>query len=215
MLGSLSSKIRDRLRGPGTVSSGAGDADGVSYGSYQMTSQPAGGGAARFIADPTCAWRERFVSLRCPAARSSAPSGKHWPPSRATRYFEAQAPPHPTDPFSNPLVRKIDAEDSLNVTRRSHALQDVIWSTAVGAARRARGPSRDPPPGRSAALCCQLIWSATRQLIVAIYAERSRRNADGFIFYLLQELEGGAGFRFPEVKIDEGRDALRMLESQV
>ena len=43
MLGSLSSKYETGGRGPGTVSSGVGDAGGVSYGSYQMTSKPAGG----------------------------------------------------------------------------------------------------------------------------------------------------------------------------
>src|SRR5690606_14182281 len=42
VLGSLSSKYETGGRGPGTVSSGRGDAGGVSYGSYQMTSRPHG-----------------------------------------------------------------------------------------------------------------------------------------------------------------------------
>ena len=52
VLGSLSSKYETGGRGPGTVSSGIGDAGGVSYGSYQMTSRPRGGTVARFVAAP-------------------------------------------------------------------------------------------------------------------------------------------------------------------
>ena len=42
-LGQLSEKYETGRRGPGTVSGGQGDAGGVSYGSYQMTSIPNGG----------------------------------------------------------------------------------------------------------------------------------------------------------------------------
>ena len=62
MLGSLSSKYETGGRGPGTVSSGAGDAGGVSDGSYQMTSPPAGGTAAP---SGRLACRTRRPSCRC------------------------------------------------------------------------------------------------------------------------------------------------------
>jgi hypothetical protein len=52
------------------------------------------------------------------------------------------------------------------------------------------------------------------QLIVAVYAERGRRNADGNLAYFSKNskaVQDGVARRF----VDEGRDALRMLESQV
>src|SRR5215211_8493937 len=47
-LGALSAKYETGGRGPGTVSTGAGDPGGVSYGSYQMATKM--GTVARFIA---------------------------------------------------------------------------------------------------------------------------------------------------------------------
>src|SRR5882672_5967035 len=55
-LGDLSSKYETGGRGPGTVSSGIGDAGGVSYGSYQMTSRN-GGTVGRFVSMPDFPWR--------------------------------------------------------------------------------------------------------------------------------------------------------------
>ncbi len=72
LLGSLSSKYETGGRGPGTVSTGIGDAGGVSYGSYQMTSRPRGGTVARFIAEPDFPWRARFAGLTPGAADFSA-----------------------------------------------------------------------------------------------------------------------------------------------
>ena len=49
-LGTLSSKYETGGRGPGIVSTGKGDAGGVSYGSYQMSSKL--GVAAKFVSQP-------------------------------------------------------------------------------------------------------------------------------------------------------------------
>lgn len=212
MLGSLSSKYETGGRGPGTVSSGVGDAGGVSYGSYQMTGQPDGGTAARFIADPTFPWRQRFAGLMPGSPEFSALWKALATESRDT-FFEAQHAFIQRTHF-DPLVRKIEAEDGLNVTRRSHALQDVIWSTAVQ-----HGPNT--PVVHRAILAlggAQALLPADlerdRQLIVAIYAERGRRNADGNLVYFSKNskaVQDGVARRF----VDEGRDALRMLESLV
>ena len=51
-LGKLSEEFETGGRGPGTVSTGVGDAGGVSYGSYQMTSKN-GGTVLRFVSQPT------------------------------------------------------------------------------------------------------------------------------------------------------------------
>ena len=212
ILGTLSSKYETSGRGPGTVSTGRGDAGGVSYGSYQMTSQPAGGTAARFVADPIFPWRERFAGLMPGSPEFSALWKALATESRDT-FFEAQHAFIQRTHF-DPLVRKIEAEDGLNVTRRSHALQDAIWSTAVQ-----HGPNT--PVVHRAVLAlggAQALLPADlerdRQLIVAIYAERGRRNADGNLVYFSKNskaVQDGVARRF----VDEGRDALRMLESLV
>jgi murein DD-endopeptidase MepM/ murein hydrolase activator NlpD len=53
-LGTLSAKYETGGRGPGTVSTGAGDPGGVSYGSYQMATKM--GTVARFVAQTGFQW---------------------------------------------------------------------------------------------------------------------------------------------------------------
>ena len=77
ILGSLSSKYETGGRGPGTVSSGIGDAGGVSYGSYQMTSRPRGGTVARFVAEGPFHGASGSPA-RSRAAPRSAHTGKRW-----------------------------------------------------------------------------------------------------------------------------------------
>ena len=84
-----------------------------------MTSQPAGGTAARFIADPTFPWRQRFAGLMPGSPEFSALWKALATESRDT-FFEAQHAFIQRTHF-DPLVRKIEAEDGLNATRRSHA----------------------------------------------------------------------------------------------
>ena len=62
LLGSLSEHYETGGRGSTTVSGGVGDAGGVSYGSYQMTS--AGGGTVTiFVREPSFPWRADFAAL--------------------------------------------------------------------------------------------------------------------------------------------------------
>ena len=62
-LGKLSERFEVGGRGPGTVSTGVGDAGGVSYGSYQMTSVPRGGTVLRFVRDPSFPFADAFKDL--------------------------------------------------------------------------------------------------------------------------------------------------------
>jgi len=61
-LGGLSTKYETGGRGSTTISGGVGDAGGVSYGSYQMTSAN-GGTVARFVSQPDFPWRGDFANL--------------------------------------------------------------------------------------------------------------------------------------------------------
>lgn len=209
VLGSLSSKYETGGRGPGTVSSGRGDAGGVSYGSYQMTSRPHGGTVARFVADPAFPWRDRFQGL----ASGSPAFSDAWRAlanEAPDAFFEAQHAYIKHTHF-DPLVAKVRAEDGLEITERSPAVQDAVWSTAVQHGPRtpvlhraiaaAGGALRLLPPDRE----------RDRRLIVAIYAERGRRSAAGNLVYFARNsraVQEGVARRFR----DEERDALAMLD---
>lgn len=212
ILGSLSSKYETGGRGPGTVSSGVGDAGGVSYGSYQMTSRPNGGTVARFVADGAFTWRARFAGLT-PGGQDFTTAWKALAAEAPDAFFEAQHGFIKRTHF-DPLVRKILTEDALDVTLRSPAVQDVIWSTAVQ-----HGPNT-PVVHRAIVTIggAQDLQPANREhdrrLIVAIYAERGRRSAAGNLVYVSRNskaVQDGVARRFRA----EERDALAMLDAGV
>jgi len=207
LLGSLSSKYETGGRGPGTVSSGIGDAGGVSYGSYQMTSRPNGGTVRRFLADPAFPWRVRFAGL-APGRPEFSDAWRALAAAEPEAFFETQHAFIKRTHF-DPLVRKVAAEDGLEVTRRAPAVQDAVWSTAVQhgpntpVVRRALAAA-----GGAGALPADLEHD--RRLIVAIYAERGRRSAAGNLVYFARNskaVQDGVARRFR----DEERDALARL----
>jgi LysM domain len=209
LLGRLSSKYETGGRGPGTVSSGVGDAGGVSYGSYQMTSRPRGGTVARFVAEASFQWRARF-GFHKPGSTEFSAQWKALATEAPDTFFEAQHAFIRRTHFAR-LVGKVAAEDGLDLTLRSPAVQDVIWSTAVQ-----HGPNT-PVVHRAIVAVggVQTIQLADverdRRLIVAIYAERGRRSGAGNLVYFSrnsQAVQDGVARRFR----DEERDALRMLD---
>ena len=76
-LGQLSIRYETGGRGPGTISSGSGDAGGVSYGSYQMTSR-GGGTVGRFVADPAFPFKDRFAGLAPGSPEFTAAWRERW-----------------------------------------------------------------------------------------------------------------------------------------
>ena len=210
VLGSLSSRYETGGRGPGTVSSGIGDAGGVSYGSYQMTSRPNGGTVGRFLADPAFPWRARFAGL-VPGRPEFSDAWRALAGAEPEAFFEAQHAFIKRTHF-DPLVRKVAAEDGLEITLRSTAVQDVVWSTAVQ-----HGPNT-PVVHRAIIVVggAPTLQPADREhdrrLIVAIYAERGRRSAAGNLVYFARNskaVQAGVAGRFR----DEERDALAMLDA--
>ena len=208
ILGNLSSKYetggRGRCRAVSVML--------VSYGSYQMTSQPAGGTVARFVAEQIFPWRQQFAGLT-PGSPEFSARWRALANEARDAFFEAQHAFVRRTHF-DPLARKIEAENGLKVTLHSQALQDVIWSTAVQ-----HGPNTPVVHRAIVALGGgEMLLPADlqrdRRLIVAIYAERGRRNADGNLVYFSKNskaVQDGVARRF----VDEERDALRMLESHV
>lgn len=176
-LGALSEAYETGGRGCVTVSGGNGDAGGVSYGSYQMTSANGGGTVTKFVHSPEFPWANAFVGL----IAGSPEFTKKWieiaknnPDAfkKAENFFIKRT-------LFDPLCNKIVREDGVNIMDYSPVLQDVIWSTAVQhggatnivhmafASMRAAGNFNPQAP------CFEV------DAIKAIYAERGRKNASG------------------------------------
>jgi murein DD-endopeptidase MepM/ murein hydrolase activator NlpD len=209
VLGSLSSKYETGGRGPGTVSSGIGDAGGVSYGSYQMTSRPRGGTVARFVAQAAFPWRGRFAALK-PGSPEFSAAWRGLASEAPEAFFEVQHAFIKSTHF-DPLTAKVLAEDGLDVTARSPAVQDAVWSTAVQHGPRTPVMHRAIAAVGGAHQLQPVDLERDRRLILAIYAERGRRSAAGNLVYFARNSEAvqnGVARRFR----DEERDALAMLD---
>lgn len=205
-LGTLSAKFETGGRGPGTVSSGAGDPGGVSYGSYQMATKT--GTVKRFVSQPDLPWRSRFADLT-PGTAAFTEQWKQIAANETTAFQVAQHEFIKRTHFDL-LVVKIKAEDGLDVTSRSHTLQDVVWSTSV------QHGGATPIIHRALA---RLNLTATapdfdKRLISAIYAERGRKGDDGKLVYFSKsrlDVQAGVANRFK----NEESDALKMLANEV
>jgi LysM repeat protein len=207
-LGKLSERYETGGRGPGVVSTGTGDAGGASYGSYQMTSKN-GGTVRSFVSQPGFRWSADFQGL-VPGSSEFTAKWKAIAAAEPEAFHAAQHEYIKRTHF-DVLVQNILDRDALDVRTRSHALQDVVWSTAVQ-----HGPNtavlhnaltalpRDATPDTGGA-------DFDRSLIKAIYAERGRHNAEGQLVYFSKnsaQVQAGVAQRF----VDEERDALRMLD---
>jgi len=211
VLGGLSTKYETGGRGSTTISGGVGDAGGVSYGSYQMTS--AGGGTvARFVSQPDFPWRVDFAGLTPGSAEFSA----KWTDiaTRSPVDFKTAEHEFIKRTHFDPLCQKIQTDGGVDITSCSHALQDVIWSTAVQ-----HGPNTNVvdlafDQMRAAGTFGPSAAGFDRNAIVAIYDERGRKDANGVLVHFSrnsQAVQDGVAQRF----VSEAADALRMLDAGV
>ena len=204
-LGELSAKYETGGRGPGVVSTGSGDPGGVSYGSYQMATKM--GTVTRFVCQPGFPWATDFQGLTA----GTAPFTACWKRIAASETTAFQSAQHAFIKKSHYdlLAAKILAEDGIDVNKRSRALQDVIWSTAVQhggatpiihkAIANVKAKPTDP--------------DFDKQLISAIYAERGRKKPDGNLAYFSKSspsVQAGVSKRFK----NEEQDALAMLAKE-
>ena len=205
-LGALSAKYETGGRGPGTVSTGAGDPGGVSYGSYQMASKM--GVPARFVTQAGFPWLQDFANLTAGTAQFTTV----WKRIAANQTDAFQKAQHSyiKKTHYDLLASKIVNDDSLDVNTRSRALQDVVWSTAVQ-----HGGATPIVHRACASLSCKQTDSDyDEKLIRAIYAERGRKKPDGNLAYFSKSspsVQTGVANRFK----NELQDALAMLAKEV
>lgn len=204
-LGALSAKYETGGRGPGVVSTGAGDYGGVSYGSYQMASKM--GVPTKFVTQPGFPWLKDFANLVAGTAAFTAV----WKRIAAEQTADFQRAQHEyiKKTHYDPLVAKIRNDDNLDVNTRCRALQDVVWSTAVQ-----HGPGTPIVHRACSSLTCKQTDANYDELLIrAIYAERGRRKADGNLAYFSKSSQGvqtGVANRFKS----ELQDALKMLANE-
>ena len=204
-LGALSAKYETGGRGPGTVSTGAGDYGGVSYGSYQMASKM--GVPTRFVTQAGFPWLQDFANLTAGTPQFTAV----WKRIASQQPDDFQKAQHAyiKKTHYDLLVAKILSDDNRDVHTRSRAVQDVVWSTAV------QHGGATPIVHRACATlsCKQTDPNYDGQLIRAIYAERGRKKPDGSLAYFSKSSAGvqtGVANRFK----NELQDALAMLAKE-
>jgi hypothetical protein len=204
-LGKLSAKYETGGRGPGTVSSGAGDPGGVSYGSYQMASKM--GVPTRFVTQSGFRWLRDFQNLTAGTPSFTA-VWKRIAAEQPEAFQEAQHA-YIKKTHYDLLVAKILGDDNLDVNTRSGALQNVVWSTAVQ-----HGPGTPIIHRACGNVNCPTSDSKYDELLIrAIYAERGRRKPDGNLAYFSKSspnVQTGVSNRFKS----ELQDALAMLAKE-
>lgn len=205
-LGSLSAKYETGGRGPGTVSTGAGDRGGVSYGSYQMATKM--GVPARFVTQPGFPWVQDFKDL-VPGTVQFTACWKRIAEAQTDSFQQAQHE-YIKKTHYDLLAAKILTDDNIDVNSRSRALQDVVWSTAV------QHGGATPIVHRACAnvTCAPTDPQYDEKLIRAIYGERGRTKPDGNLAYFSSNsasVQKGVANRFKS----ELQDALALLAKEL
>lgn len=205
-IGGLSERYESGGRGPGTVSSGAGDPGGVSYGTYQLAGNM--NRPQEFLANEGRRWAAEFGG----AAPGTAAFTAVWRAiaAREPEAFEAAQHDYIQRTHYQVQADQVETRTGVNVTDRSAALRDVVWSTAVQ-----HGPETQVIARAIANVRAQGVTPADgqtydRALINAIYDERGRRDAGGGLAYFTSasaSVQASVANRFAE----ERRDALAML----
>lgn len=205
-LGALSERYETGGRGPGTVSSGAGDPGGVSYGSYQLAGNL--GRPQQFLANEGRAWAAEFGG----ASPGSASFTATWKAiaAREPETFKAAQHAYIQRTHYDVQVAHVQAATGLDLSTRSAALKDVAWSTSVQ-----HGPETNAIVKAMAKVEAQGVKPSDdqaydRALINAIYDERGKRDASGGLAYFTSasaQVQASVAARFG----DERRDALAML----
>jgi hypothetical protein len=203
ILGSLSAKYESGKNGAGTVSSGKGDAGGVSYGTYQMTSKgKSGGTVGRFLRDTFSGkkYANYFIGLQ---PGSSKFSEKWKEIAKTDKEFGLVQHNFIKITHFNILFKKVKHDLGLDVSDRSIVLQDVLWSTSVQHGGRTSIFNQ-------ALRGMDIPNMSDQDIIKAVYKERGRKNKDGSMTYFSRNsvnIQNGVSKRFK----NEEKDALDIL----
>lgn len=207
-LGQLSVQYETGGRGPGTVSTGQGDPGGVSYGSYQLATNR--NRPQEFLANEGAAWASEFGGA-APGTQAFSATWREIAAREPQAFGDAQ---HAFIERTHYDVQadRVQTLTGLDVSTRSHAVQDAVWSTAVqhgpetnairNAVRNVEAQGVSPDDG----------VAYDRALIDAIYTERGRRGADGHLVYFSSS-PAGTQASVADRFVNERADAQAMLDA--
>ena len=199
-LGGLSEKYETGGRGPGTVSTGKGDPGGVSYGSYQLASKT--GTVQAFLRHEGAPWAAEFKGMDPTVSRGAFETQWKAIAARDPKGFAAAQHAFIQRTHYEPVVKHALGTTGLDISQRSPAVQDAVWSVSV-------------QHGKAKALIERAVRSVTqpasspdydRALVKAIYAERTRYVSG---LALPEKTKESLLNRYE----NELADALRMLDS--
>ncbi len=201
--GALSAKYESGNRSYGTVSSGKGDAGGVSYGSYQLSSKV---GTAQKFAD------QYYADWFHGTKPGTDEFTKLWKQLAAEREPELAAYEHLfiADTHYQPFADRLRKELGFNVDEHSNALRDVAWSVAVqhGAGNKIFARALAPAIQEN-----RLNKLDDREIIDLVYQERGRVDPKGTSFYFSRnspQVQKAVLKRFQ----NERQDALKELSAE-
>ncbi|WGS54703.1 lytic transglycosylase domain-containing protein [Paraburkholderia sp. D15] len=216
-LGALSSHFETGGRGPGTISGGLGDPGGVSYGSYQFTSQTrqsdggvvVGGTVRAFVTSPHFPWAGEFVGL----IPGSTEFSRKWRKvvDENLNDFHKIEHEYTRRTHYDAQIQFVLSQNGIDLRYHSHTLNDVVWSTCVQ-----HGPTTD-----AIVIAMKRLGDAPsetkdydRKLIDAIYDERGKKNNAGKLIRFIhasQDQQDGVSRRY----VAERPKALLQLEDEM
>lgn len=198
-IGALSARYESNGN-PGTVSTGNGDSGGVSYGSYQLASKF--GNPEKFLNSTHGAkYKPEFGSHKSGTSQFSAV----WRQiaARERDAFHKAQHDYIKESHYDIMVDNVNSSMGFDIDSRSSVLKDVAWSTAVQ-----HGPRNtifnQALAGKDPAMM------SDEEIIIAVYAERGAKRADGQLKHFSRNSAGvqaGVAKRF----ISEQNNALNAL----
>ena len=205
-IGGLSEQYESGGRGPGAVSSGAGDPGGVSYGTYQLAGNM--NRPQEFLANEGSRWASEFGGARPGTAAFTAA----WRDiaAREPEAFEAAQHDYIQRTHYQVQADQVQTQTGVDVTNRSAALRDVVWSTSVQHGPETQVIARAMTNVQAQGVTPGDGQTYDRALINAIYDERGRRSDSGGLAYFSSSsaaVQASVANRFA----DERRDAVAML----
>lgn len=200
-LGSLSAWYESENRGAGTVANTKGDIGGASYGTYQIATNT--GTMDRFMSFLKGSNTDIYDFLSGAGAYGSDRFSEAWKivANMTGDLFGDLQHEFIQKSHYDPALRQIKDTLGLDLSTRSHAVQDALWSTAVQ--HGARGALRI---FENAGI---LPHHTDEEIIRMIYGERGKDDGRAYFGSNSDSVRQSVVNRF----IQEEKDALAMLES--
>jgi hypothetical protein len=127
-LGAVSAMFESGKGGVGTISTGKGDNGGVSYGAHQLSSKS--GTMAKFLrSEQGAKYADQFAGLQPGSAEFNA-KYKEVVGNDSKGFEEAQAGFMKATHY-DPAANKLAQDTGLDVSKRSRALQEMVYSTST------------------------------------------------------------------------------------